>query len=107
MAVVWQPVVGAISDRTRSRWGRRRPFIVVGTVGDVIFLVGLALSGSYWLVVIFYFLLQTASNTAHGPYQGLMPEVVPVSQRGTASGYYGISNVVVLLCVTIWPGFIL
>ena len=107
MAVVWQPVVGAISDRTRSRWGRRRPFIVVGTVGDVIFLVGLALSGSYWLVVIFYFLLQTASNTAQGPYQGLMPDVVPMSQRGTASGYYGISNVVGLLAGTIGAGFIL
>ena len=107
MAVVWQPVVGAVSDRTRSRWGRRRPFIVIGTVGDVIFLVGLALSGSYWLVVIFYFLLQIASNTAQGPYQGLMPDVVPVSQRGTASGYYGISNVVGLLAGTIGAGFIL
>jgi MFS family permease len=107
MAVIWQPVVGAVSDRTRSRWGRRRPFIVIGTVGDVIFLVGLALSGSYWLVVIFYFLLQTASNTAQGPYQGLMPDVVPVSQRGTASGYYGISNVLGLLAGTIGAGFIL
>jgi MFS family permease len=107
MAVVWQPVIGAVSDRTRSRWGRRRPFIVIGTVGDVIFLVGLALSGTYWLVVIFYFLLQTASNTAQGPYQGLMPDVVPVAQRGSASGYYGISNSVGLLAGTIGAGFIL
>ena len=107
MAVVWQPVIGAVSDRTRSRWGRRRPFIAVGTIGDVIFLVGLALSGSYWLVVIFYFLLQTASNTAQGPYQGLMPDVVPPAQRGTASGYYGVSNVIGLLAGTIGAGFIL
>jgi MFS family permease len=107
MAVVWQPVIGAVSDRTRTRWGRRRPFIATGTVGDVIFLVGLALSGSYWMVVIFYFLLQTASNTAQGPYQGLMPDVVPVSQRGTASGYYGVSNVAGLLAGTIGAGFIL
>jgi MFS family permease len=107
MAVVWQPVVGAISDRTQTRWGRRRPFIVVGTLGDVIFLIGLALSGSYWLVVIFYFLLQTASNTAQGPYQGLMPDVVPESQRGTASGYYGVSNVVGLLAGTVGAGIIL
>jgi MFS family permease len=107
MAVVWQPVIGAVSDRTRSRWGRRRPFIFVGTVGDVIFLVGLALSGTYWVVVIFYFLLQTASNTAQGPYQGLMPDVVPASQRGTASGYYGVSNVIGLLAGTIGAGFIL
>jgi MFS family permease len=107
MAIVWQPVVGAVSDRTQTRWGRRRPFIVVGTVGDVLFLIGLALSGSYWMVLIFYFLLQTASNTAQGPYQGLMPDVVPVEQHGTASGYYGVSNAVGLLAGTIAAGFIL
>jgi MFS family permease len=107
MAVVWQPVMGAVSDRTSSRFGRRRPFIAIGTVGDVIFLVGLALSGSYWLVVVFYFLLQTASNTAQGPYQGLMPDVVPEAQRGTASGYYGVSNVLGLLAGTIGAGYIL
>lgn len=107
MAVIWQPLVGAVSDRTQSRWGRRRPFIVAGTVGDVIFLIGLALSGSYWMVVIFYFLLQTASNTAQGPYQGLMPDVVQATQRGTASGYYGLSNVVGLLAGTIGAGLIL
>src|SRR5260370_13265503 len=65
MAVVWQPLVGSYSDRARTRFGRRHPFIVAGTVGDVIFLIGIALSGSYWLVVIFYFLLPTAFNTAH------------------------------------------
>ncbi len=47
MAVVWQPLVGSYSDRTRTRFGRRHPFIFAGTVGDVIFLVGIALSGSY------------------------------------------------------------
>ncbi|HEY1420829.1 MAG TPA: MFS transporter [Candidatus Dormibacteraeota bacterium] len=107
MAVVWQPVMGAVSDRARTPWGRRRPFIVVGTAGDVVFLVGLALSGSFGLVLIFYFLLQTASNTAQGPYQGLLPDVVPEDQRGTASGYYGISNVIGLLLGTVGAGYIL
>ncbi len=107
MAVVWQPVVGAVSDRTSTPFGRRHPFILGGTIGDVIFLVGLALSGSYWIVVIFYFLLQTASNTAQGPYQGLMPDVVPTEQRATASGAYGVSNALGLLTGTIVAGFIL
>ncbi|GAC1505854.1 MAG: MFS transporter [Candidatus Dormibacteraceae bacterium] len=107
MAIVWQPVIGAVSDRTNTRWGRRRPFIAIGTVGDIIFLIGLALSGSYGLVLIFYFLLQTASNTAQGPYQGLMPDVVPPSQHGTASGYYGVSNAIGLLAGTVGAGFIL
>ena len=107
MAVVWQPVAGAISDRTRTRYGRRHPFIVVGTLGDVLFLIGLALSGTYGMVVIFYFMLQAASNTAQGPYQGLMPDVVPETQRGSASGYYGISNVIGLLLGTVGAGLIL
>jgi len=100
-------VVGAASDRTSTPFGRRHPFILGGTIGDVIFLVGLALSGSYWIVVIFYFLLQTASNTAQGPYQGLMPDVVPTEQRATASGAYGVSNALGLLTGTIVAGFIL
>jgi MFS family permease len=107
MAVVWQPVAGALSDRTQTRFGRRHPYIVGGTIGDVLFLVGMALSGSFGLVLIFYFLLQTASNTAQGPYQGLMPDVVPESQRGTASGYFGVANVVGLLAGTIGAGYIL
>ena len=107
MAIVWQPMMGAVSDRTRSRFGRRRPFIFGGTVGDVLFLAGLALSGTYWLVVIFYFLLQTASNTAQGPYQGLQPDVVPEDQRGTASGYYGLANLFGTLAGTVVGGFIL
>jgi MFS family permease len=107
MAVVWQPMMGAVSDRSRSRFGRRRPFIIGGTLGDVFFLAGLALSGSYWLVVIFYFLLQTASNTAQGPYQGMIPDVVPEEQRGTASGYYGLANLLGLLFGTVVAGQIL
>jgi MFS family permease len=107
MAVVWQPLAGSISDRTSTRWGRRRPFVFVGTIGDVLFLAGIALSGSYWLVVVFYFLLQTASNTAQGPYQGWMPDVVPEEQRGSASGYYGVANIVGILAGTVGGGIML
>jgi len=92
MAVVWQPVMGAVSDRTKSRFGRRHPYIFIGTLGDVVFLIGLALSGTYFWLFVFYFLLQAASNTAQGPYQGLLPDVVPDDQRGRASGYYGLAN---------------
>ena len=107
MAVIWQPIAGALSDRTRTRFGRRHPFILGGTIGDVLFLVGLALSGSFGMLLIFYFLLQTASNTAQGPYQGLMPDVVPVEQRGIASGYFGIANVIGLFAGTVGSGIIL
>jgi MFS family permease len=107
MAVVWQPIVGGISDRTVSRWGRRRPFIVVGTAGDVLFLAGIALAGSYWWLVVCYFLLQFASNTAQAPYQGLLPDVVPEKQRGEASGFYGLANLVGILAGTVGAGLLL
>ncbi|HEX6350859.1 MAG TPA: MFS transporter [Candidatus Dormibacteraeota bacterium] len=94
VAIVWQPLAGAISDRTRTRWGRRRPFIFAGTIGDAVFLTAIALSGAYLPLVAAYVLLQLASNTAQGPYQGLLPDLVPAEQKGTASGYYGASNLV-------------
>ena len=107
MAVVWQPIIGGVSDRTVTRWGRRRPFIFGGTVGDLLFLTGIALAGSYWWLVLFYFLLQFASNTAQAPYQGLLPDVVPDAQRGEASGYYGVANLAGIASGTIGAGLLL
>ena len=107
VAILWQPVIGGISDRTVTRWGRRRPFIVVGTAGDLVFLVGIALAGSYWWLVVCYFLLQLASNTAQAPYQGLLPDVVPPAQRGEASGFYGVANLVGIAGGTVGAGLLL
>ena len=99
--------MGGISDRTTTRWGRRRPFIFAGTLGDLVFLAGIALAGSYWWLVVFYFLLQFASNTAQAPYQGLLPDVVPEPQRGEASGYYGVANLVGIAAGTVGAGVLL
>ncbi len=107
MAVVWQPIVGGISDRTVTPWGRRRPFIIAGTAGDLLFLAGIALAGNYWWLVVFYFFLQFASNTAQAPYQGLLPDVVPVAQRGEASGYYGVGNLMGIAGGTVGAGILL
>src|SRR5256886_5975634 len=107
MAIVWQPIVGGISDRTVTPWGRRRPFIAAGTIGDLLFLTGIALAGNYWWLVLFYFMLQFASNTAQAPYQGLLPDVVPGAQRGEASGYYGVANLVGIASGTIGAGLLL
>ncbi len=86
LAMVIQPLAGAFSDRTRSRWGRRRPWILVGTLFSLVFLAGLALAGGIWGLLLGYLFLQIASNTAHGPAQGLIPDLVPSYRRGLASG---------------------
>ena len=93
-AIVWQPAIGAISDNSRFALGRRRPFIAIGVVGDIIFLTLIAFVTSYWALLLVYVVFQMASNTAQGPYQGMLPDQVPTDQRGVASGYYGLMNMV-------------
>lgn len=94
IAVVWQPVIGALSDRTTMAGGRRRPYIGAGAVGSAVFLVLMAFVGSYFWLFAAYFGLQLASNTAQGPYQGLLPDVVPEKDFGKASAFYGLGNLV-------------
>src|SRR5258708_26844804 len=93
-AIVWQPAIGAISDNSRFELGRRRPFIAIGVVGGIIFLILIAFVTSYWALLLVYVLFQVASNTTQGPYQGMLPDQVPADQRGEASGYYGLMNMV-------------
>jgi len=86
LAMAIQPLAGGLSDHTRSRWGRRRPWILAGTLLDLLFLAGMALAGGYWGLLAAYLLLQVASNGAHGPAQGFIPDLVPEERRGLASG---------------------
>jgi Na+/melibiose symporter-like transporter len=86
VAMLVQPVIGARSDRSGSAWGRRRPYILVGAVATLLLLPGIGLWSSYALVFVFYCLLQAATNTAQGAYQGFIPDLVPVNKRGRASG---------------------
>lgn len=88
--ILIQPTVGVISDYTMTRWGRRKPYIVVGTLLDIVFLVGVATSNELVALVAFYFLLQVSSNFAQGPFQGYVPDLVPARQVGTASGLMGL-----------------
>ncbi|MBI5031505.1 MAG: MFS transporter [Chloroflexi bacterium] len=86
IATIVQPVAGAWTDARTTRWGKRRPYIVGGTLFDVIFLLMMVFSGNYIVLLVAYALLQISSNVAHGPYQGYIPELVPEDRRGTVTG---------------------
>lgn len=96
VAIVVQPAVGALSDISRHRWGRRRPFILVGGSLVIVALVALALMAvfarQWWLLLVCYLFLQLADNIAQGAYQGFIPDSVPKSRRGRASGAMGIAQ---------------
>jgi MFS family permease len=93
VAIVVQPTIGSISDYTVSRFGRRKPYILIGTTLDLVFLVGLATSNTVLTVAAFVTLLQFSSNVAQGPFQGYVPDVVPASQVGLASAMVGMFTV--------------
>ena len=92
VALLMQALMGLLSDRSTSRWGRRRPFIAVGTGLEVLVLVGIAsvtrLEGmtGYWVLFGLYILSMISSNTGHAATQGLLPDLVPPDQRGRFSG---------------------
>ncbi len=89
VAMVVQPTAGAASDRLSSPWGRRRPLMVVGVAAQLVFLALLVRAGTLWAIIGVMALSELASNTAQGPYQGLLPDTVPADRRGLASGLLG------------------
>ena len=103
IAMLVQPAAGILSDRSTSRFGRRRPYILVGVLFDCLFLAAIALSWNYWALLIAVLLLQFSSNISHGPLQGLIPDLVPEDERGRASAVKAIFELtpVILVGLTI------
>ncbi|MCU1598670.1 MAG: transporter [Glaciihabitans sp.] len=86
-ALITYPLTGALSDRTTSQFGRRRPWIVAGTLVFAVSLIVLSLQtsiggvGVFWSTSIIGFCMMTAAVTA------TISDQVPVNQRGFVSGW--------------------
>jgi MFS family permease len=86
---------GVISDHSNSKWGRRTPCILVGMVFAVVVILAAAiLPQTLPFVFMGYLLLQIAGNVSSGSYQPLLADIIPVNQRGAASGYQGMFTIV-------------
>ncbi|GAB4057499.1 MFS transporter [Catellatospora paridis] len=88
-AMLAQPLAGAISDRTRSRFGRRGPWIVGGTLTGGLALLGLASANTLVQITIAWTITQIAYNFAQGPLAAVMPDRVPPASRGVFSAVTG------------------
>lgn len=90
IALVVMPLAGALSDRSMSPVGRRRPFVLVGGLLNAVALLLLARAPVFTLFVVAYWVVQFANNFGGSAYSGLLPDLVPADQRGHASGYMGL-----------------
>lgn len=90
-ALLSAPIFGALSDRTRSRFGKRKLWIVVGCA--ILFggLLTMALAQSLFAVGAGWFLVQIGANAAMAANNALLPEFVPERQRGKVSAMLGIA----------------
>lgn len=94
LAMLVQPIAGAISDRSGFRWGRRRPYILIGGIMSLCIIPGIGLAGGFAAIFIVYCLLQLTSNTAQGPFQAFIPDLVQRERRGVASGVKALLEIV-------------
>ncbi|MBS1699071.1 MAG: MFS transporter [Actinobacteria bacterium] len=89
-AMIAQPAAGQLSDRTRSKFGRRAPWIIGGAIVGGIALVALGFMNNLVGIIVAWTLIQVAYNFAQGPLSAVLPDRVPVARRGTFAALSGI-----------------
>jgi GPH family glycoside/pentoside/hexuronide:cation symporter len=111
--VIWDaindPIVGTLSDRMKSRWGRRRPFLLFFTIPFALGFVALWYAPPFesqitlMLYCMFaYMLSDTLQTLVVVPYYSLMPEVAPeYDQRTSVTGYRMVFNLLASLAVAV------
>lgn len=92
VSVVSNPVFGAISDRTTSRFGRRVPWIVLGALTGALALLVLAAADSVLVMVLGWCLAQAGLNAMLAAITATIPDQVPTEQRGVVGGWIAVAQ---------------
>ncbi|MBV9256913.1 MAG: MFS transporter, partial [Ktedonobacteraceae bacterium] len=96
VSLVANPFFGWLSDRTQGRlaaWGRRRSYILLGTLVNVAALAWMATAPNILMLTCAYILAQFSSNAAQAPFHALLPDIVSPEQRGLTSGVIGLLGI--------------
>ena len=97
ISLLANPVWGAFSDRTRSRLGRRVPWVIGGVVIGAVGLLLLSVAASAVTMVLAWSLVQLALNAAWAGGTAAVPDQVPVARRGVIGGMIAIAGTVGVL----------
>lgn len=117
--MVVQPIIGVLSDNTKSRFGRRRPYLLGGAIitalalwafphsagiSDIIgniFHCNMPAWGGLLIAALLIWVIDACINIAQGPYRSLIPDVVPREQHAQANSYIslaiGLGSVVAMI----------
>ncbi|MDR2973589.1 MAG: MFS transporter [Propionibacteriaceae bacterium] len=88
-ALFTQPLVGRLSDRTRSKLGMRKPWILAGVIGAAACLIVIGFAPSVPIILIAWCGAQVCSNFAQAAETATIPDQVPAHRRGFVSGIQG------------------
>ncbi|HQT61526.1 MULTISPECIES: MFS transporter [unclassified Acidiphilium] len=91
-----QPLIGALSDRTRTRWGRRVPYFIVGAIICSLCLFAMPYSGSIAVAAALLWILVAANNVTMEPYRAYVSDRLSADQRElgflTQSSFTGLAQ---------------
>ncbi|WP_426997402.1 MFS transporter [Pseudarthrobacter sp. N5] len=97
VSLVANPLFGAFSDRTTSRFGRRVPWVLVGAILGAAALIGLAGAPNVAVMTLLWCVVQAGCNGAYAAVTAAIPDRVPVPQRATVGGLAAMGQTVGIL----------
>jgi MFS family permease len=100
-ALVGNPIFGHLSDRTHSRWGMRRPWLLGGMLCGALALLLIAHAQSVAVVMLGWCLAQLAFNAVLAAMVAVLPDQVPIAQRGLVSGVLAVCLPIGQACGTL------
>ncbi|MDO8457811.1 MAG: MFS transporter [Burkholderiaceae bacterium] len=100
-----QPIIGAMSDRTVSRWGRRTPYFMIGAIICSICLLFMPFSSALWMAASLLWILDAANNVTMEPYRAYVSDRLQKSQHTVGflmqSAFTGLAQTLAYLTPTL------
>jgi len=100
------PIAGALSDRTRSRWGRRTPWIAIGSLAGSLALFGVSWMTSFWSLMVLWVMAAIAYNSMQPAMTTLIADRFAPEVRGGVSGIVGAGMTAGLTAGTVVAGYL-
>ncbi|MDP9108016.1 MAG: MFS transporter, partial [Pseudomonadota bacterium] len=96
-----QPLIGALSDRTTGRWGRRTPYFLIGAILCSLGLLAMPFSPTLWMAASLLWILDAANNVAMEPYRAFVSDRLDPRQHSigflTQSAFTGLGQTLAYL----------